>query len=117
MLVLEGVSDGIGILGCNGNIIHVYGDVFIDIVIALHPDVGLCLTWLDTHVPETISQAFVPPEARGTETIEGLDNDKGVAFQFAKFWASNHKDLLLGFCFQVGISNVGCPDIQAVEFC
>jgi len=111
VLALEDVNYGLGILGCDGNIIHVYGDVFIDIVFVSHPDIRLCLTWLETHVSETISQMFMPPEARGTETIEGLDNDKGVAFQFAKFQAGDHKDLLLGFCFQVGIPDVSCPDV------
>ncbi len=116
MLVLEGVSDGFGILGCDDNIIHIYSDVFIDIAIASHPDVRLCLTQLETHVPEAISQAFMLPEARGTETVEGLDNDEGVAFQLSKFWAGNHEYLLLGFHFQVGVSNVSCPDVQAIEF-
>ncbi len=50
VLVLKGIDDGLGILGCNGNIIHVYGDVFVDIVFALHPDIGLCLTWLEAHI-------------------------------------------------------------------
>jgi len=55
VLVLDGVNDGLGILGCDGDVVHVYSNIFVDTTVAPHPDIGLGLTRLETHVSETIS--------------------------------------------------------------
>jgi len=43
IFVLQQVSDSFWVLGR-------YRNVLVDIAIMLHPNVGLCLAWLETHV-------------------------------------------------------------------
>jgi len=63
ILVLQHVSDGFWVLGSCGNVINIDANVLVDIAIALHPDVLLCLAGLKSHVMKAVNKAFVPAKA------------------------------------------------------
>ncbi len=46
ILVLQHVSDGFWVLGSCSNVINIDTNVFVDVTIALHPDIGHCLAGL-----------------------------------------------------------------------
>jgi hypothetical protein len=57
----------------------------------------------------------MPVAARGVETIEGLVNNKYVAFKGTKFRACNDIDSLGGDSFKVGVANVSGPCLQIIQ--
>ncbi len=61
--LLQKISDSLWVLGGSSNIIDIYANVLIDIVIGLHPDVRFCLTGLKPHISEAISETFMPTKS------------------------------------------------------
>jgi hypothetical protein len=48
-------------MACYRQVVHINDcDVFIDITVLAHPDVGFRLRGFKTHISETIGEAFVP---------------------------------------------------------
>jgi len=66
---------------------------------------------MESHIPETVSKALMPTEARSPNAIECLENDEGVSFQLTKFRTCNDVDLFLCFGLEIGITDVSGPDI------
>ncbi len=95
ILVLQKISDSLGVLGSCSDIIHIDSYILIDIAILSHPDIQLGLAWGESHDSETISKVLMPMEARGPEAIERLEDDEGVALQLTKFRTCNDIDLFL----------------------
>jgi len=61
--LLQKISDSLWVLGGSSNIIDIYANVLIDIVIGLHPDVRFCHTGLKPHISEAISETFMPTKS------------------------------------------------------
>ena len=72
ILVLQYISDSLGVLGSCSNVVHVYADVLVYIAILSHPDVRFSLAWVESHVCKTVSKVLMPMEARSPEAIECL---------------------------------------------
>ena len=52
---------------------------------------------------------------RTAQSIEGLHNDKGMASQRPKFWASNEANFLFSIRLKVSITNISSHELEIIE--
>jgi len=74
-----------------------------------HPNIGVGLAGCKTHVAKCVGEPLMPTKSTTMQTVKGLLDGKDVTGEVSKLRSGNNKDFLLGFGFEVGISNVGSP--------
>jgi hypothetical protein len=100
-------DNAIGVMDCNGNVVGIDGDVFVDALTGMHPNVGVGFARCKTHVTKCVSKPLMPTESTTTYAIQGLVDDEYVTGKVPNLWSGNNKDFLLDFGFKVSIIEVG----------
>lgn len=78
VFLLEGNGDGLRVLGYHGTVVYICFYILINVPVPTHPDVGLFLAELESHIVETVRQSLVPTDSTGMEAIEHLEDHKRV---------------------------------------
>ena len=117
VLALENINNGLGVAHDDRKVVNVNANVFVNIVISPHSNVRFSFAGQKTFGLEAIRESFGPTFFTETEAIKCLIDNKDVAFALAKFWSSLDMHFLASDAFEAGVTNVGGPTRQVVEFC